>query len=288
MKRTGRRTVIAMLMLMVCATLAGGGESQVRDTLKRSLAVQLWSFREDFKKDVPGTLKRVRDLGFVNVELAGTYGMTAKQFRAELDRAGLKAVSMHIGYDTARDRIDEVIADAKILGARDVGVPWITSPFTRQDCLQAIEVFNRAGRKLAANGRRFFYHLHGYEFVPDEGGKGTLFDLLMTKTDPRYVHMQLDTYHVAHPGQDPAELLRRYPGRFLSLHLKDLRKDAGVEHSGEYKEADERPVGQGKIDWPGLLRAARQQGVSWYIVEDETTGVWTSVPESRRYLEALR
>ena len=288
MNRTGRETVIAMLMIMFGATLAGGSEPPLRDTLKRSLAVQLWSFREDFKKDVPGTLKRVRDLGFVNVELAGTYGMTAKQFRAELDRAGLKAVSMHIGYDTARDRIDEVIADARVLGARDVGVPWITSPFTRQDCLQAIEVFNRAGRKLAANGRRFFYHLHGYEFTPDEGGKGTLFDLLMTKTDRRYVHMQLDTYHVAHPGQNPAELLRRYPGRFLSLHLKDIRKDVGVEHSGEYREADERPVGQGKIDWPELLRAARQQGVRWFIVEDETSGVWTSVPESRRYLETLR
>src|SRR5258706_13166853 len=116
-------------------------------SFKEPLAVQLWSFRNDFKKDVPGTLKRVRSLGFTNVELAGYYGMTAGQFRAALDNAGLKAVSMHIEYKVARDKIDEGIRDAKILGVEDVGVPWIKSPFTKEDCFQAVQVFNQAGRK---------------------------------------------------------------------------------------------------------------------------------------------
>ncbi len=254
---------------------------------KGALAVQLWSFPNDFKTDVPGTLKRVRELGFTYVELAGYYGLTAKQFRAELDKASLKAISMHIEYRVARDRIDEVIRDAKILGVQYVGVPWIKSPFSRSDCLAAINDFNQAGRKLRANGLKFFYHLHGYEFVPNEGGKGTLFDLLMTKTNPRFVSMQLDTFHVVYPGQDPAKLMRRYPGRFSSLHLKDIRKDVTGDNSGDFKDADGRPLGEGKIDWPEVLKAAHREGVRWYIIEDETAGVWDGIARSLKYLQQI-
>ena len=197
MNRTGRVSLIALVLVSCLQVFAQSARPGIGKSFKGPLAVQLWSFRKDFMNDVPGTLKRVRELGFEEVELAGYYGLTAKQFRAELDRSGLKAVSMHIEYEVARDRIDEVIQDAKTLGVRFVGVPWIKSPFTRKDCLAAIQVFNRAGRRLTANGLRFFYHLHGYEFVPDKGGKGTLFDLMMTKTNPRFVSMQLDTFHVS-------------------------------------------------------------------------------------------
>jgi len=125
------------LIVLLALTLNPGFAEPVRpatgESVKNGLAVQLWSFRNDFKKDVPGTLKRVRELGFTNVELAGTYGMTAQKFRAELDKAGLKAVSMHIELKTARDKVDEVIRDAKVLGVQEVGVPWIKSPFTKAD-----------------------------------------------------------------------------------------------------------------------------------------------------------
>jgi len=279
--------LIILAGLMLNQPLTQGAAPAAR-SFKGALAVQLWSFRNDFKKDVPGTLKRVHDLGFTNVELAGFYGMTAKQFRAELDKAGLKAISMHVGYDGLRDKLDSIIADAKVLGVEGVGVAWIKSPFSRKDCLDAINVFNQAGSKLAAHGLKFFYHLHGYEFVPDEGGQGTLFDLLMTKTDPRYVSIQLDTAHVAFPGQDPAQLMRKYPGRFTSLHVKDVRGDIAGNNSGGFKDEDGRPLGKGKINWPETLKVAQQQGVRWYIVEDETPVVWQTIPETLRYLESVK
>ena len=280
--------LIAFLALTLNPGFAQSSQPAAGKSYKDGLAVQLWSFRNDFKKDVPGTLKRVRELGFKNVELAGTYGMTAQQFRAELDKAGLKAVSMHIDLKTAQTKIDDVIRDAKILGAEYVGVPWIKSPFTQADCLQAIEIFNRAGEKLAANGLRFFYHLHGYEFVPNEGGTGTLFDLMMEKTNPKFVSMQLDTYHVAFPGQDPVKLMQKYPGRFSSLHLKDIRKDVVGDNSGAFREKDAVPMGQGKINWPEVLKAAQKEGVKWYIIEDETTAVWQGIQQSLKYLETLK
>ncbi len=278
---------LALLMLLVL-TLTTNLRPVAAEPFKSKLAVQLWSFRNDFKTDVPGTLKRVRELGFTYVELAGTYGMSAQRFRAELDKAGLKAISMHIELKTARDKIEEVIRDAKALGVQEVGVPWITSPFTKADCLKTIEIFNRAGEKLAANGLRFFYHLHGYEFVPNPGGTGTLFDLMMEKTNPKFVSMQLDTYHVAFPGQDPVKLMQKYPGRFSSLHLKDIRKDVVGDNSGDYREKDQTPMGQGKINWSEVFQAAQKEGIQWYILEDETTPVWQNVQQSLKYLETLK
>jgi sugar phosphate isomerase/epimerase len=288
MNRIGKAVLIALIAISLNQAFAQNTRSGIGESFKGPLAVQLWSFRNDLRKDVPGALKRVRELGFTYVELAGYYGMTAQQFRAELDKAGLKAVSMHIEYKVAQDKIDDVIRDAKVLGVQDVGVPWIKSPFTKQDCLQAIEVFNRAGEKLAANGLRFFYHVHGYEFVPNEGEQGTLFDLLVAKTNTRFVGFQLDTYHVAYPGQDPAKLLQKYPGRFLSLHLKDIRKDVAGDNSGAFHEKDATPMGQGKINWPEVLKAAQNQGVKWYIIEDETTAVWQGIQASLKYLETVR
>ncbi len=283
-----------VLTLFIIALLAMPARAQANQTEQRGrsfkgrLAIQLWSFRHDFEKDLPATLRRVRALGFTRVELAGYYGLTAQQFKAELARAGLTAVSMHVGFDEIHNKLDEIIRDARLFGVKQVGVSWITSPFTKADCERAIAVFNQAGQRLAARGITFFYHLHGYEFVPNEGSQGTLYDLLLAKTDPKFVKLQLDTLHVAHPGQDPAALLRQHPARFVSLHLKDLRKDKAPDNTGEVADEDGRPLGQGKINWPETLKAARQAGVQWYIIEDETPTVWQAVPQSLNYLKTVQ
>ncbi len=283
MRSVSKFILLALLILSTALAQPGIGKS-----FKGPLAVQLWSFRHDFEKDVPGTLKRVRALGFTHVELAGYYDLTAQQFKTELDKAGLKAISMHVGFDELPGKLDQIIRDAKLFGVTDVGVAWINSPFTKADCEKAIAVFNQAGEKLAANSLTFFYHPHGYEFVPNDGGKGTLFDLLLAQTNPKFVKLQLDTLHVAHPGQDPAALLRKFPGRFVSLHLKDLRTDKVPDNTGEVKDEDGRPLGQGKVNWPAVLREARKQGLKWYIIEDETPTVWQGIAQSLQYLERVR
>ena len=210
--------------------------------------------------------------------------MSAKQFKGELLKAGLVAVSMHVEYDAAKNKLDEVIKDAQTLGVTQVGVPWINSPFTKKDCEEAIQVFNRAGEKMAAQGITFFYHLHGYEFVPNEGGAGTLFEMLMAQTNPKFVKFQMDTFHVTHPGQDPAKLIQKYSDRFISIHLKDIRKDIVGNNSGAAKDEDGRPMGQGKVDWNAVLKAAKKSKIQWYIIEDETPTVWDGVTQSLKYL----
>ncbi len=285
-----RKFFLFATLLIICSVqvFAQTNLSNLNKTLKGTIAVQLWSFREAFKTDVPGTLKRVHDLGFTYVELAGYYGMSAQQFKVELDKAGLKAVSMHIEFEEAERSIDKYIKDAKILGVTQIGVPWINSPFTLQDCEKAIAVFNQAGARCARNGLIFFYHTHGYEFVPNPKGKGTLFELLMAKTNLKFVKYQLDTFHVTYPGQDAAKLIQKYPKRFVSLHLKDIRKEVVGDNSGGMKDGDGCPLGQGKINWPEVLKAARKDGVQWYILEDETPTVWQAVPQSLQFLAKLK
>ena len=109
----------------------------------------------------------------------------------------------------------------------------------------------------------------------------------MAKTNPRFVSMQLDTFHVAYPGQDPVKLMQKYPGRFSSLHLKDIRRDVVGDNSGDFKDKDGMPLGEGRIDWPAVLKAARKEGARWYIIEDETSAVWQGVVKSLNYLHDI-
>src|SRR5262245_78920 len=171
-------------------------------SFKGPLGLQLYSLRAEFAKDVPGTLAKVREMGFREVEMGGTYGLTPQQFRAELDKAGLRAVSLGASFDSLRDNIDAVISNAKTFGVQYVMCAWITHqrPFSEEAARQAIPVFNRAGEKLKAAGITFAYHIHGYEFHPH--GNGTLFDLLATELKPEFVSFELDVW-AFHGGQDP-------------------------------------------------------------------------------------
>src|SRR5205809_133063 len=199
--------------------------SEIKSPLKNPIGVQLYSFREYLKSDVPGTLSKVRALGFRDVEGAGLWRQTAAGLRAALDTAGLRCTSAHMGFERLRDDPAGAFAEAKALGAGWVVCPWIPhgeEGFTRDDTLKAAEAFNRFGKAAQDAGLHFGYHCHGYEFVPST--EGTLFDTLAGATDPARVMFQVDVFHALFGGADPAHLIERYKGRVVSLHLKDLKQ----------------------------------------------------------------
>lgn len=258
-------------------------------SFKGPVGLQLYSLRDQFAKDVPGTLDQVRGFGIKYVETAGTYGLTPEKFRAELDARGLKAVSGHFPYEGCRDHIEDVARDAKILGLEYVGCAWIPhkDPFDEKSCREAAAVFNRAGAALAKHGLKFFYHTHGYEFLPY--GKGTLFDLLMAETKPEYVHYQMDVFWIVHPGQDPVKLFEKYGSRFALMHLKDMKKGTPTGlFTGHSEVTNNVPMGVGTLNWPAIMKAARKAGVKWYFLEDESPTAVTQIPQSLRYLEKLK
>jgi sugar phosphate isomerase/epimerase len=254
------------------------------------VGLQLYSLRNQFAKDVPGTLDLVKEFGVTNVELAGTYGLSAAQFKSLLDARGLKAVSGHFPYEDFRRNVDGIVRDAKTLGMQFAGCAWIPhsdkAPFDEKSCLEAIEVFNNAGRELAKHGLKFFYHVHGYEFQPYHGG--TLFDLMMAKTDPKYVNFQMDVFWVVHPGQDPVRLLEKYGNRWQLMHLKGMRDGTPTGLlTGQSDVRNDVALGTGKIDYAPILRAARKAGVKWYIIEDESPSSVEQIPQSLQYLRNL-
>lgn len=256
---------------------------------KGPVGLQLYSFREDFPKDIPGTLKRVREMGFTIVELAGTYNLSPEQFRAELDKAGLKAKSMHASFESLRDKPDRVMADAKVLGVEYVGCAWIPhegTNFTEADVEKAATVFNAAGAKAKAAGFRFFYHTHGYEFRPH--ASGNLFDLLMSKTDANNVYVQMDVFWVQHPGQDPVALFEKYGKRIKLMHLKDIKKGLKGDTTGTAPDNSDVVLGTGQVEWPRLLAAAKKAGVAYYFIEDESSTAAAQIPLTLQYLEQVK
>ena len=254
-----------------------------------AVGLQLYSLRDQFAKDVPGTLDKVRAFGFKNVELAGTYGMTPEKFKAELDARGLRAVAGHFPFDRYRKDVTGIALEAKALGLEYVGCAWIDhqDPFDEKTCRDAITVFNQAGAALARHGIQFYYHTHGYEF--QRFGKGTLFDLMMTETDPQFVSYEMDVFWIVHAGQDPVKLFKKYPGRWQLTHLKGMKETTPTGLlTGHSEVTNDLPLGAGKIDFPPILKAAKKSGVKWHFLEDESPSVEQQIPQSLQYLKTVK
>jgi sugar phosphate isomerase/epimerase len=289
MKTTAPISNACVLLVSLMTSLSSpAAPAGIGPTFKGPIGLQLYSLRDQFAKDVPGTLDTVRRLGFTDVELAGTYGQTPEQFRGLLDARGLHAVSAHFPFDRFRTNVDGIISEAKIFGIKYVGCAWIPhgKSFDEKTCRDAIAVFNRAGEALAAQGLTFFSHTHGYEFEPFKDG--TLFDLMMAETNPKFVSFQMDMFWVAHAGQDPVKLMEKYGSRWQLMHLKGMKDSTPTGLlTGHSDVSNDVPIGQGKIAFPPLLRAAAAAGVKWYFVEDESPSVLEQIPQSLRYLETV-
>lgn len=277
-------------LLILAATSACAFAVEAAGSFHGSAGLQLYSLREAFKNDVPGTLDKVKALGVKEVETASTYNLTPEAFRKELEARGLTAVSGHFQYDALSKDLAGAIRDAKALRLQYVACPWIPhtiAEFSEADVHRAAADFNKWGEAFKKEGITFAYHPHGYEFRP--AGDGTLFDLLVKETNPEFVAFEMDVFWVVHPGQDPVKLLEKYPNRWVLMHLKDIRKGArtGV-YTGQANKADDVPLGTGMVDWPAVLSTAHKVGVKHYFIEDESPTVDTQLPQSLKYLESLK
>jgi sugar phosphate isomerase/epimerase len=247
-----------------------------------------YTYRTYFAKDVPGTLDMIKANGITDIEFSSLFGQTAAALRKMLDDRGLYCSSFGVGYEDLVNKTAEVAGNAKTLGATYVRVAGIPhkGAFTLEEAQKAIDDFNRVGKILKEQyGLSFIYHNHGFEYQPY--GSGTLYDLLVTKTDPRYVSFEMDILWAYFPGQNPVQLLNTYGSRYKALHLKDLRN--GIKGSvGEGTSGNnDVALGRGQIDIPGVIKAAQKAGVEHYYIEDESDSSVAQVPESITYLQDL-
>ncbi len=277
------------LALFVIATAALSA-ADFRD----HLGLQLYSLRAQTKESTTGALDIAQSYGIKEVELAGTGTLTPEEFAVELKKRGLVPVSAHFGYPLFEKDAAAVIRDAKTLGVKFVNVPFPPvgkdRMFTEELAHKTAAKFNEWGKLCKAAGLRFGYHPHGLEFRPTANGNGeTVFDILMRETKPEYVSFQMDVYWVYYAGQDPVKLLEKYPNRWVTLHIKDMLKGlaTGV-HTGGTPPTAKVTVGMGQIDYPAVLRAAQKVGVKHYFLEDETPTPLQCIPDSFKYLRALK
>ena len=292
---TTRRTFLqtlagaaAMSRLGLFDTLCAQGT--LKHPATGALGLQLYSLRHLFEKgDIPGTLGLVRSWGFTEVEAGNTYKLTPADFAAQVKKAGLRITSTGADFNLLATDVGSVIKSAQIFGARQVMCAWIPHEgrFSRADVDKAVPVFTRAGRAMRDAGLRLVYHAHGYEF--QQGPDGTLFDALAKQTEPGVVDFQMDVFWVVHGGANPVELFSRYPTRFLSTHLKDMRKGTPVgDPTGNAPDDTSVPLGDGIVDIPGVLRAANKVGVKMHFIEDEHPQAENQIPRSLAYLAALK
>ncbi len=282
-----KRFLLSWLLMITAAAI---GADSPAGSFPGAAGLQLYSLRELFKKDVPGTLDLVKSLGFSEVETASTHGLPPEQYRAMLAERGLKPVSGHFQYEPLTKDVAAAVREAKALGLSFAVCPWIAHEignFNEEACRRAAADFNRWGEEFAKAGIKFAYHPHGYEFAPH--GEGTLFDLLAHETKAEFVSFEMDVFWVVHPGKDPVKLLQKYPGRWALMHLKDIRKDArtGI-YTGKAPLTDSVPIGAGMVDWPAVLREAGRAGVKHYFIEDEAPTAAEQIPQSLKYLAGLK
>jgi sugar phosphate isomerase/epimerase len=275
------------LLVFLLFSLTIFAQKPFSKVLKDTPGVVSFTFRNDFSKDVPGTLDYIKAMGIRNIEFSNLFGKTAAEMRILLDERGMICTSYGVYYDALTNKTDKVIEDAKTLGAEFVRVGMIPhkGEFTVQQAEVAVKDFNRVGQKLKENGIVFSYHNHGYDFTPYQNE--TLYDYLIQNTNPDYVSFELDILWVHHFGQDPLAYLKKYPTRFKLMHVKDLKKGVPVGLDVKTSSENDVPLGEGQIAVQKILKQARKSAIKYYYLEDENSNSRAQIPVSLAYLKNL-
>lgn len=280
---------VKLLTLFLLLVFTNNANAKKGKLFKEHPGVVSYTYRNYFEKDVPSTLDMIKRTGFTDIEFSSLFGKTAPELRKMLDDRGLKCSSFGVSYDDLLNKTQVVAENAKTLGAEYVRVASIPhkAAITLVEMQTAIEFFNTVGKILKEQfGLTFIYHNHGFEFQPYNDG--TLYDYLVSQTSPKYVSFELDILWAFFPGQNPAELLRKYGKRYKTLHLKDLKKGVKGNLSGGTAKENDVVLGTGQIDIPAVLKAAKKAKIKHYYIEDESNKMPEQVPQSLAYLKALQ
>lgn len=224
------------------------------------IGLQLYSVRKECEADLPGTLAAVAKMGYEGVEFAGYYGRSAAELRAMLDDLGLLCCGTHTRFDTILPENLAATAEFnEILGNPYLIVPSMPAErrASRSAWLETAHVFNAASQQAELLGKYVGYHNHAIEFQPMDGELP--WDTFFANTPIRVV-MQVDIGNALHGGGDPVPYIARYPGRALTVHLK------------EYSATNDKAlIGEGDVNWQEVFDLCEGVGdTRWYIVEQES------------------
>jgi sugar phosphate isomerase/epimerase len=286
---------------------------------KGNVGVQLFTIPSMVAADFKGTLSKLATIGYKEIEFFGPYdfsapetiegwkriapmlgitknafyGYTPTDVKSMLKDVGLSTPSAHLDLITMRKNMSAAMDGLSTLGVKYVAIPAINNPDDRSDFNKLADEFNSFGEQMKKSGITFVYHNHGYEHAEKDGK--VLMDTLLTQTDSNNVKFELDIFWMAAAGASPIEYLKKYPGRFKLLHIKDASEP--IRFSGDGGSPDQwMPLfgkmadpGSGIFDIPGIIDAAKKSGVDhFYLERDLTPDPEKTLNNSFAYLSKVR
>jgi sugar phosphate isomerase/epimerase len=223
------------------------------------LGLQLYTLREIAAQDFLGTLSKVAEVGYQGVEFSGYYETAAQSLRAALRDTGLEVAGSIVQLEVLENDLDGAIEYCRTIDCPMIICPWLAEEYRTAAAYRRIGGrFGYFGARCRANGIRFLYHIHGYEFE-DLGGQCGM-DILFSACDPALVNFEVDVYWLEYAGVDAVEFMRSHGQRCPYIHFKDMT-DKVSKHDTE--------VGAGAIDMRGVMREGKKHGAEWFIVEQE-------------------
>ena len=266
------------------------------------VAVQVYSVRDDAEKDFAGTMKKIKEIGYDGVELAGLYGKEPAEIKAAIEAAGLQAVSAHVPFQ-------ELVADMEgtIQKYVEIGVKYIAIPYLMEEDRPGtpkfegnVKLFEEIGKACKAHGIQTLYHNPDFEFIKMPDGRYAL-DYIYDTIPADLLQTEIDTCWVNVAGENPAAYVKKYSGRAPVVHLKDFYKEGkpgnmyqligtDVEEQENKGFFEFRPVGSGMQDFPSILEASLEAGAKWVVVEQDQSNGRTpmeAITMSREYLKGL-
>lgn len=242
------------------------------------VGLQLYTIRDAMAADVPGTLKKLSDLGYKNLEMANYangkfYGYAPTDFKKMANDLGMDIISSHTSVEAAgitMDSAKKMADDHAVLGVKYCVQPWVEEVNRNvEKYKKMIADWNKVGEVMKGVGIQFGYHNHNFEFA-NLNGVVPYFDLFMKEMDPALITMELDMYWVSKAGHDPVEIINKYPGRFQLFHLKDMMTKQAPYF--DVIKDDICSVGAGVIDFKRILAAKETAGMKYFFVEDDNQG----------------
>lgn len=242
------------------------------------LAIQLYSVRDEMGKDLFGTLKKVKEMGYDGCEFAGLFGIDPQEIKNACDELGLVPISAHVAYQDIIPDIDAAVNTYKTLGVKYMVIPYLPEDlrYGTEKYPQLLIDMKKIGEVCRENGLLLLYHNHDFEFQKTESGEYVL-DALYNEISSDLLQTEIDTCWVNVGGENPSEYVRKYTGRAPIVHLKDffgsknehMYELIGIEsEKKEVKSTFEfRPLGYGVQNIQSIANAARDAGAGWVVAE---------------------
>jgi sugar phosphate isomerase/epimerase len=256
----------------------------------KDIGIQVYTLRDLMAKDLLGTLQKVAEIGYKNIELFGYgegkyFGKSIAEMRKITDDLGLKVVSAHYlsgqgsnAWGTPVNQWEKAVEDAAKMGQKYMTVAFLLPDERKSlnDYKKVSDILNKAGEITAKYGITMAYHNHDFEFIPLEGQ--VPMDVLLKNTQADLVKFELDIYWIKKAGLDPIQFFKQNKGRVPLWHVKDMEKESG----------DFAPVGDGVIDWMAIFKEEKTAGLTHFFVEQDNHKYGTPLENIEKSLKWLR